>query len=250
MKPIGFPKEFEVRYFEVDQYQKATPVTILRYLEETAIAHSEAVGLGIKNLKEQGVAWILNRWSVKMERYPEWNEKIVVETWPSHFERFYATRQFIIRDYKGKLLGRATSLWVFLNIERKRPVRIPEQFMLPYGLNKRTVLEEPFGELYSLSDTETVKEFYIRRSDIDTNKHVNNTRYLDWVLETIPDQIYEKYLLESFEILYKKEIGFGEMISARSKILTDVTQPVVVHTICAKEQGFDLAQARTRWSKR
>lgn len=250
MKSIGFPKEFEVHYFEVDQHQEATPVTILRYLEETAIAHSEAVGLGIKNLREQGIAWLLNRWSVQMDRYPIWNEKIVVETWPSYFERFYATRQFAIKDKKGALIGKATSLWIFLNIERKRPVRIPNKIMLPYGLNEYTVMDEPFGELYSLPDTETVKEFYVRRSDIDTNKHVNNTRYLDWVLETISDEIYENYSLESFEILYKKEIGFGEMVSARSKILTDITKPVVAHTICNKEQGLDLAQARTSWSKR
>ncbi|MEG6520725.1 acyl-[acyl-carrier-protein] thioesterase [Desulfotomaculum sp. 1211_IL3151] len=243
-------KEFEVHYYEVNQYQEATPVSVLNYLEETAIAHSEAVGLGLNRLKSEGIAWVLNRWRVQMERYPQWNEKIIVETWPSHFERFYATRQFYIKDIKGKILGRATSLWIFLNIEKKRPLRIPAEYMLTYGLESQGVFEDPFSELYNLENPEVFKEFYVRRSDIDTNEHVNNTKYMEWVLETVPAEIYKNHILQSFEVIYKKEVGLGSIISAASQPIEELGKPTFAHTIKEKNQDYHLALAETRWVKR
>ncbi|MEG6511257.1 acyl-ACP thioesterase domain-containing protein [Desulforamulus ruminis] len=59
--------------------RRLLPVSVLNYLEETAIAHSEAVGSGLNKLKSEGIAWVLNRWSVQTGRYPQWNEKIIVE---------------------------------------------------------------------------------------------------------------------------------------------------------------------------
>lgn len=245
-----YQKEFEVHYYEVNQYQEATPVSVLNYLEETAIAHSEAVGLGLNKLKSEGLAWVLNRWSVQMGRYPQWNEKIIVETWPSNFERFYATRQFYVKDLKGEILGRATSLWIFLNIEKKRPLRIPAENMLPYGLDSQGVLEQPFSELDNVENSEVLKEFYVRRSDIDTNEHVNNTKYMEWVLETVPTEIYQGHILQSFEVMYKKEVGFGSIISATCQPIGESAKSTFAHTIKESHQGYNLALAKTHWVKR
>ncbi|GAB6180015.1 thioesterase [Desulfotomaculum defluvii] len=245
-----FEKEFEVHYYEINQYQEATPVTVLKYLEETAIAHSDAVGLGINRLKSEGIAWVLNRWSVQVERYPKSNEKVIVETWPSSFERFYATRNFYIKDLKGGILGRATSLWIFLNIEKKRPIRIPDKYMIPYGLELQEVMEKPFGEIYYVENPEVLKEFYVRRSDIDTNQHVNNTVYLGWVLETVPNEIYHEYIMPSFEIMYKREVGMGSVISATSQTVEELPSTTFAHIIKEKDKGYDLAFAKTHWIKR
>lgn len=250
MKKYHYQKEFEVHYYEVNQYQEATPISVLNYLEETAIAHSEAVRLGINRLKSEGIAWVLNRWSVQMERYPRWNEKIMVETWPSKFERFYATRQFYVKDLQGEILGRATSLWIFLSIEKKRPIRIAAEYMLPYGVDSQGVLEEPFSELSNVENPEVLREFYVRRSDIDTNQHVNNTKYMEWVLETVPTEIYQTSILQSFEVMYKKEVGLGSIILATSQPIEELSKSAFSHTIREKEQGYNLALAQTNWVKR
>ncbi len=247
MAGTRFKKDFLIHYYEVDKNQNATPISILNYLEDAAVSHSEAVGLGIKQLQADGVAWVLTRWQLKMDRYPKWNEQIQVQTWPSSFVRFYATREFSISDSAGIEIGRASSLWVFLHIAKKRPLRIPDSFQGDYGLDAAKALVVQNSELPEV-ESDDFQEFMVRRSDIDSNNHVNNTRYVEWILETVPHAVNEICELGYLEIAYKQETGYG------MPVRTDV-EPIVnsadlnefAHTIRQGNSGTCLAVAKTLW---
>ncbi len=229
-----FKKTFDINYFILDKNQEATPLGIINMLQDTAIYHSEAVGLGLEKLKADGIVWILNRWSVEIDKPLKWNTRVSVETWPSGFNRFYATREFIIRDMEGNILLRASSRWILLNIEKKRPVRVPVEFYDLYGmeLGDRAVLTEfddlrrPQGaageEVNETGDGNISSQiFKIRRSDLDTNLHVNNARYVEWMIETIPDEIYDNYTLKSLEVSYIKEAQSGMVECIAEKTFSD-----------------------------
>ena len=246
----NYCKHFEVHYYEVNKYREATPVSILNYLEEAAIAHSEDVGLGLDRLKSEGIGWVLNRWHLVMERYPVWGEQVKVETWPSRFERFYATREFLLQDTVGNVLGKATSLWIFLSLEKKRPLRIPPEFAAAYGLDPVRAIEGEFAGFPALELPESSREFNIRRSDIDTNQHVNNTKYVEWMLEAVPQAVYDNFVLNTLEVAYKKEIGYG--LAVTSAVLTEAESERDYrcgHRVFSRD-GAELAAARTVWTKR
>lgn len=246
-----FSQEFDIYYFQTNTYQEASIISLLNYMEETALSHTESIGLGIDKLRAKGVAWILNRWSLKIDRYPSWKDRIRIETWPSHFQRFYATREFYIKDKNEKIIGRATSLWVYLNIERKRPVRIPEYYGEAYGINHHRALDDPFGELVSVKDIKHKKDFMVRRDDIDTNNHVNNSKYVNWIVETVPLEIYEKFIPSSLEIKYKKETGYGSsVVCGYADEKKSESSCIFRHVITDKDSNSELAVARTIWKKR
>lgn len=251
MEDRKFKMEFEVHYHEVNPYERATPLTILHYLEDAAITHSEAVGQGIERLRSKKQAWILNRWLLQMDRYPVLGEKVRIETWSAGFERFYATREFLIKDKHQKILGKATSLWIFYNTESKRPSRIPTDFQEAYGVDPVRAIEEPLDQLQigeEEQEGENEQIFTVRRSDIDTNGHVNNANYLQWMLEVVPEDIYQNNHLAALEITYKKATTYGSSI--RSKCL--VTNPSVNNTVCkhlilGDDTCQELAIAKTVW---
>lgn len=246
-----YSKEFEIHYYEINKYKEATPVAILNYLEETAGCHSESVGCGIDELKQLGVAWVLSRWNLVMDRYPLWNDKITIETWSSGVERFYATREFLLKDAKGDILGRASSLWVYLNMEKKRPLRVPAEIVELYGTNPLKVMEDSFADFIVPESFEYIREFIVRKSDIDTNLHVNNARYLEWLLESIPDEAYEQYRLHSLEIIYKKETGYGISInSKRTTFESTASDKIYGHSITSSIDGAEHALAKTSWKIR
>jgi len=247
-----FRMEFVVHYHEINPEEQAAPMILLYYLEDAAIAHSESVGYGVAQIKAEGLAWILNRWHLQVDRYPRLGEKIILETWPSSFERFYATREFLIRDVAEEIIGRATSLWIFYNITTKRPCRIPTEFREAYGLDPFRAIEDPFDPLDTIGEGAGTgeQEFLVRRSDIDTNGHVNNANYLQWMLEVVPENIYNDHQLASLEIHYKKETTYGSSI--RSKCLIkgldlDDLQPVCRHVILREDLGQELAIGKTVW---
>ena len=245
----GYSKEYEIFYFQIDRFGEASLVTILGFLEDCATAHSEAIGLGIEYLTSQGTCWILNRWHLKMERFPHLGEKIVVETYPLAFQRFYGKRDFLIKDTQGTLIGKASSLWIYLNIDKRRPTRIPAHFASQYGVSDLQDTDDSFEDFAELMESSSEISFHVRRSDIDTNGHVNNTRYAEWMLEGIPEDIMSDYRLQQFEIMYKKETKYGTDIISRCQ-KADNTEPEYLHRISDKGDGVELASGKTVWTHR
>jgi len=254
----AFSKEYEIYYFQINQQGEASPVTILDFLEDVAIAHSKAVGMGIDYLTSLRTCWVLNRWELEMESYPSLGEKIKVDTYAIDFQRFYGKRNFIIWDSQGKIIGKARSLWIYLNIDKRRPVRIPDHFASQYGvaelleenkelLDQTFLGKDSFEDLPELTVTDSELLFHVRRSDIDTNGHVNNTRYVEWMLEGIGEDILKEYKLRKLEVVYKKETKYGTDIISQTQSIKGL-EPEYLHRI-QDQQGQDLAIGRTIWSK-
>lgn len=249
MSGKNYKIEFTIYYHQVNCHEQATPLTMLHYLEDTAIAHSEAVGQGLEQLKAKKQAWILNQWQLQMDRYPLVGERVIIETWSVGFERFYGSRDFLIRDSEERIIGRATSLWIFYNTERKRPLRIPPEFAKAYGVNPERAIaasDQEFAEGSLLEARE--QSFSVRRSDIDTNGHVNNVNYLEWMLEAVPEEVYGKHCLGALEIVYKKAAAYGAGIDSKCAALhTGEGNIICRHTILKNGDLEELALAKTVW---
>ena len=278
MNKKNFSMDFTVRYHEIDTEWQASPLTLLFYLEDAAIAHSEAVGYDAERMRSESLAWLLRRWHIQVERYPVCGEKVVVETWPSSFERFYGRREFLIRTPEGEALCNATSLWIFYSMARKRPCRISPEFGTLYGLNAMRALEDSFAPLPAFSEdhgqigaascglcagedaekaevrqngANTARELTVRYGDIDTNGHVNNAYYLQWMLEAVPPDFYRSHRLASVEIRYDKETTYGSVIRSQCSIEdADELKGAYMHIIRDRDSGQDLAAGRTVWVKK
>ena len=248
----NYSKKFEIYCYDVNKDGYVTPTKILNYLNETSICHTNYLGFGFKKLIEQDLAWILNRWKVEINKYPRYNEFITIETWASGLNKFYGTREFRILDQNNIEIGRASSVWILINISKKRPVRIPS-----YIYEKCKIQEDGQSQLtdfYDFEDDINIKssiDFHVRKSDIDLNNHVNNTKYLSWILEIVPDEIVTNYILNEFEIVYKKEITYGKTILSGLNELKHLAHNVeILHKIFDKDINETNALARTYLGKK
>lgn len=245
-----FKKEFNIPFYDSNKFGEISPVSIIRYLGETSEAHSEHQKIGLDELRKNNYGWILYRWKVKMDHYPRVKDKIIVETWTSSFLKFYAYREFMIYDSNMNEIGRARTLWIFIDTDKKRPIRIPKEFDGIYSICSERVFEG-FWDLDDEFKASNVLDFHVRKSDIDYNEHVNNSNYLEWIIETISKEIEEEYILNELEILYKKETLYGETItSQRDKGIYGEDTLIFNHRIVNKENREEKTIARTIWKKR
>jgi acyl-ACP thioesterase len=246
-----FSKDFNIHYYEVDSSQYATIPSILNYLQDTAISHSASIGLGVSDLIANGACWVLSRWSLIIDKYPVINERISIETWPWRMERFYAWRDFLIKNSNGEVIAKASSLWIYIDIAKRRPIRIPSEYSRVYGLEEdMKSIENPFSDFDASVISSDCLDFNVRRSDIDTNNHVNNTRYIEWILEAVPDRIYDNYRIKSLEIIYKKETRYGGAVCSGYSISAEKSNAAeLLHTITDKDSKTELAIAKTIWEK-
>jgi len=230
--------------------QEATLLSLLNYMEDCAISHSTSAGYGVNELLAADAGWVLYRWLIKIDRLPKLGETITVQTWASSFERFYGNREFIVLDGRDNPIVKASSVWIYFNIKKRKPMRIPLEMGDAYGIDETRALEEPFTDFDFDFEPKVIEEFTVKRSDIDTNSHVNNKKYVDWIMETVPQQIYDNYKVTSLQIIYKKESSLGSGIKAGCVIDEQNTDnPRLLHKIWDKNTGLELVSAETIWQK-
>ncbi|HUX53179.1 MAG TPA: acyl-ACP thioesterase domain-containing protein [Williamwhitmania sp.] len=181
-------------------------------LIQSAISSADSLGFGFGGLKQQHLFWVLSRMTIEIYRPLKWYEEAIVETWPKDIEGIIYLRDFIVRDKAGEVVAKATSGWLAIDLKTKRPKRIDgldgELFML---LKDKHALKESPEKLAAISsgDSFEVKATYF---DIDLNKHVTSTRYVDWMMDSLPLDFCRTNYPTRFSINYLKETMPGEVI--------------------------------------
>ncbi len=147
-----------------------------------------------------------------MKRYPMFGEKINITTEPVGFKKFYGLRKYIIRDEKEEIIGEALALFFLINIEKRRPMRIQKEQYDFYGVDGDIDYDISMEKVEKMQTAEYSKVFNIRYSDIDSNKHVNNVKYVEWGLEVIPVEVITNYELKRVKVDFEKETTYGEKL--------------------------------------
>ena len=152
---------------------------ILEAMQETAGVHSTNMGWGRERLLDSGVAWVLVRTEVR-----------------------------------GKEIGTASTLWMLMNLETREAVSA-EKVGIVLPDNRDMSPPMPFPSPVSLvSAAPRICFWQAMYSDLDVNRHVNNTKYADWFCNQlgwemlIKKEIHRMVLDYNAEVLPEQEIIF------------------------------------------
>jgi len=183
-----------------------------------------------------------------VERYPRWREEIKVSTWVEDIRRCFAHRHFEIEGEGGALAWAAT-LWILVDLFTHKPCSIPSSIGDPYGrLSRGTVDLTLTSRSFSFPDKISGQKFVAGVADLDLNFHVNHKKYLYWVLNTLPQELYWECFLSDVEILYKRETGWGEGVFCYTQEIYPSSSKSFLHFLYARDK--ELALASTLWKRR
>lgn len=247
MEPVKSERNYYIHYYEVDYKKRCLITSIMKYFEDLALIQSEKLGLGIDYLNKSCLAWVLYKWDIKVKRYPHFGETIKITTMPYSFKKFYAYRKFDIYDCSGNNIVSANSVWLLIDLNTKKLTQIIDNIYKVYQIDKgRDILE--IGSMKKLERIDRAIDFHVRYSDIDTNRHVNNVKYVDWSIETIPLDTVLNYELKRLKVTYKKETAYGENVKAVTQLSSSDNNVVCIHKIL-DSKGSDLCLLETTWVK-
>ncbi|MFP4240777.1 MAG: acyl-[acyl-carrier-protein] thioesterase [Chitinispirillaceae bacterium] len=206
--------EFIVRSYDVDIKKRATLETIARYLQEAAWMHAENLNLGYDELGKDGLVWVLSRLSLKVHQFPRWADNVHVRTWPRGANGLMAMRDFEIFSSGGQLLASAGSAWIILDRKRGRPRRPDSHLsLIPVCPQKRAVPEDP-SRVAKLDECPEYRSFSVQYCDIDMNGHVNNTRYIGWIMNLFSRRFHEQSSIHTLQVNYLAECGWNDEVGA------------------------------------
>lgn len=244
--PICKEKEFEIHFYETDFRRRVLPSRLLNYCDDIAVTQTEDLGVGIDYLSENHIAWVLHQWDIKIADYPVFQDTIRVKTTPYASKKFYAYRLYEIFNTEGRKIFTAHSSWFLIDLDKKRPLKIPDHMRQAYGM-----ADEPEGALElekpsEINDYSDKKTFQVRYSDIDTNRHVNNVKYVEWAMEALPFEILEQCTLRELKIIYKKEAKYADQVESWVKTEGGQNRWRCYHKIAAAD-GSEFCTMESIW---
>lgn len=249
LESIVTEKKYNIHYYEVDYKKRALITSIMDYLGDIAMAQSEEQGVGISYLNKNNIAWIIYQWNINVHKYPNLFDTVTVKTIPYGFNKFYAYRKYEVFNNKGELLVSADSIWLLIDTEKRKAVRIPDNIYLAYGVDKDCNNIIKGQKIRAKGDAIYEKEFEVRYSDIDTNVHVNNVKYVAWAIETVPKNIVVDYSLKNIIVTYEKETTYGEKIKVLTAIDGEEGNSITyIHKIIDMDDN-ELTVLKSTWEK-
>ena len=187
---------------------------ILEAMQEAAGVHSANMGWGREHLLELGVAWVLVRTEVRMERYPAVGEAVTVKTFHRETRHRLFPRYFILMDEEDKEIGTASTLWMLMDLETREAVSAEKVgIMLPDNRDMSPPMSFP-ASVPPVNGTPQICTWRAMYSDLDVNRHVNNTKYADWFCNQLgwekltKNEISRMILDYNAEVLPEQEIVF------------------------------------------
>lgn len=222
-----YKKQFTIQGTDVDFRQQLKLSSLFIYLQDMATEHATKLGVGRDVTQgKHGVVWVLIRARVDVVRYPIIGENIMIETWPNQPGKLEFERNFFMYDNDNNIIAKAITSWALIDFNTRKLKRsnvIEANFPIS---GRENAIDCQLGRLKSKGNLNTEYKKTVGYSDIDINEHLNNAKYIDYIMDCFSIEQHKEHIVNSIEIDYIHEALPGETIVLQSD-LTDVRKNII-----------------------
>jgi acyl-ACP thioesterase len=236
-----------VNAYDVDLNNKLKLNALFNYLQETASNHADKLKLGYNDLIVQDLGWILSWTKVEISSFPGFGEIIKVRTWPKCRYKLFSIRDFIVTDGKDAALFKISTAWLMINVKTKRITDIRNLIQQIYYQPDQIALNDLPEKITTTAEKNILFTKKIRYTDLDINQHVNNTKYIELVLDSFSPEYHKSHNLQSLTISFNSESFYDDELEIRSapNSLLDSSDLIDGINIKTSKQVF---QALVHWN--
>lgn len=184
--------------------------SLLYYVQEVSGSHCAGFACDWDSLAAKGMFWAVLRHRVVIHRLPKKNETIIVETWPLPMTRVAYPRAVRALDGQGQVLFEAMSLWVLMDRETRAMILPARSAVDVPGMVRQLEIDPPASLAPQSHEKHTL--WQVTEGDLDKNRHVNNTVYLDRA-EQLTGAFGGSLCPKEFTVCYLSEVRLGQEIT-------------------------------------
>ena len=221
--------ETDITYPDVGIDRRLDHRGLLRILQEAAAIASDERGYGAKDVPRTGVCWLLSGWLAELRTRPFWRTHLRTETWPRSLDGFFSERDFLV--WQGEeLIARGSSKWILVNAVTGKLTRVTDAVRSAYDVEERSVFGTPLRTNGKTPPgTPPAFSTLAGRRDMDVNRHVNNIHYLDYALEALPQEVFDR-LPGTVEVAFRRQILEGTPIRCLYTLTEDGRHQVEIQS--------------------
>lgn len=189
--PAGaYTLPLKVRSYEVMRSGGVSPATILRYLEYIATEASAYQGFDHEWYEAHGSAWVVREMSLLLAYAPGIDDELILATWLSEYRRVQAYREYTVWDaHTGRRVARARARWAYIDRYRGTPMRVHDDLLARFPMLSHTMRMREMGHNHAATAPASTParhvELVAREYEADTQQHINNCIYVDWLYDAL-----------------------------------------------------------------
>ena len=209
LRIMKYVKKFKVGFHQTDLNFKLKPHEFMFMAQDIGTEHVDSVGCGQTELLKYNLGWMLVKQKVEFIKMPVNLQEIIMKTWHKGQTGPVFYRDYTVESTDGELLIRSTSIWVTVDVV-KRSLARPDAIMTDCMVNE-SVMEDRSLKLSIPAEAPVINETVhrVEYSDVDCNRHANNTSYIIWAFNAMPFEVLASHGVKSMEISYVNEARPG-----------------------------------------
>ena len=203
-----------VSCYEANANHLLRPAAMLDMMQEAAGRDAETLGFGYEKMISSNTAWVLSRVKLVFHQYPKWRDNVVFKTWHQGANRIFYLRDFFMEDPQGNRLISATTSWLIIDLASRRMVR-DRELADNFDNSQAGYAIEEQAEKVTLPkeiEPELIDTHKVVWSDIDTNGHVNNVKYVVWALDVLDYELVSKKTIKELLVNFDSEVLPGQSV--------------------------------------
>lgn len=213
---LSYNRQFKLSFGECTPDGKMSWSEILKATSDSAGEDFEKRNMSWAFLKENDIALIVSRISFLVKKMPAYGEEITVHTWESAPQGPLCTRNFKIYDTNTKEdLIIAQTLWTNFNISTKKIMPAKNFTFRPCPTIITDFEGIKPGKIKLPEEMETIAHHKILYSELDANGHTNNSKYINFAIDSLPEE-FQKKQIKNLRLNYSKEAHLGELLEIKA----------------------------------
>ena len=206
-----FSKDYTITCYEADANKLMRPTAMLDLMQEAANVNATTLGFGYDEMISSNTAWVLSRINVKFINTPKWRDEVNLQTWHKGVSKLFYLRDFILSDKEGNPMVLATTSWLIIDMNTRRLVRNSDLALSDTAMD---AIATPADKVVVPVDIEPelVRKHPVTWSEIDSNGHVNNVKYVVWAIDAIEQETIKEKPLKELLVNYDAEVMPGDTV--------------------------------------
>lgn len=224
MSVQDYSETFTVPFYECDPSGTLHLSALMNHLVLCSEQQLTSLDAGPEFMLNLGMGWVTTQYQIEITRLPQLHEQVRVVTRATQYNKFFCYRDFWLYDDQDNELAFVRSVWVVISFATRKMVHLPAVLTAKISSEfKPEVVRFPRIPKVDWTKADNLnKVFRVRYFDIDTNHHVNNAHYFDWMLDSLPLAFLKSHTVKSMSIKYDNEVTYGDEIVSRAQ-LTELT---------------------------
>ena len=239
---LMYTRKFVVPLSEVTPCYALKPFHMLNMFQDAADGAVEALEPP-DDYWTNGCGWMLLQYTIRLGHPLMAFDNVTINTGHRPLRDLYSCRRFRFLEEDGTQFGLADSKWCYVDLTKRRPLRMSRVLPQVFMDRAEEVFEPTFIDPPELERVDLSTKLRVRLGELDVNGHVNNAYYLSWAAEAVPQDVYLSCGIVEADIVYKHEALSG------MELLVETQQDGLSFRHRITSGDTLIAQFATRWEK-